>query len=113
MATVVITDRNRLLAFLTGDDDAGAAHAKRPRLAGVAGVSQPAARGDGLLPEPEDVTLSTCAQLHDRNSILLSQHKVREPARFMLRRTPPARSRRPPRACARISTACWNCCRVR
>ena len=110
MATVAITDRNRLLAFLTGDGDAGAAHAKRPRLAGVAGVSQPAARGDGLLPEPEDVTLSTCAQLHDRNSILLSQHK----ARGMLRRTPPtARSRCPPRACARISTACWSCCRAR
>jgi hypothetical protein len=75
---VAITDRSRLLAFLAGGEaDGGAPHAKRPRLSGAAGAQQPAVRSDGLLPGPEDVSLGTCAQLHDRNSILLSKHKAR------------------------------------
>jgi hypothetical protein len=78
VATVAITDRTRLLAFLAGaDGEAGAPHAKRARVAGAAGAAQPASCGDGLLPGSDDVSLGTCAQLHDRNSILLSKHKVR------------------------------------
>lgn len=79
VATVAITDRSRLLQFLTGEGVAGAAQAKRARLAAAAQPSaqQPTVRGDGLLPGPDDVSLSTCVQLCDRNSILLSRNKVR------------------------------------
>jgi hypothetical protein len=76
VATVAITDRSRLLAFLAGDGEGGAPHAKRARVAGAA-APQPASCGDGLLPGSDDVSLGTCAQLHDRNSILLSKHKAR------------------------------------
>ena len=77
MATVAITDRARVLAYLT-TESGGAPQAKRPRRAPGAGAPHPAERGgDDFLPVPEDIKLSDCAQLHDRNSILLSRNKVR------------------------------------
>ena len=77
MATVAITDRTRVLAFLTTESE-GAPTAKRPRRAAGAGAAHPAERGvDDFLPVPEDIRLCDLAQLHDRNSILLSRNKVR------------------------------------
>lgn len=77
VATVAITDRARVLAFLTTEGE-GAPTAKRPRRAVAAGAAHPAERGvDEFLPVPEDIRLRDLAQLHDRNSILLSRNKVR------------------------------------
>lgn len=77
VATVAITDRARVLSFLTTEGE-GAPTAKRPRRAAGTGAAHPAERGvDDFLPVPEDVRLCDLAQLHDRNSILLSRNKVR------------------------------------
>ena len=79
VATVAITDRARVLAFLTTEGE-GAPSAKRPRRAVGTTAAHPAERGDDdFLPMPEDIRLRDLAQLHDRNSILLSRNKVRAP----------------------------------
>jgi len=78
VATVGIADRTRVLAYLATAETEGAPNAKRPRHAAAAGAPHPVDRGfDDFLPVPEDLRLRDCAQLNDRNSILLSRTKVR------------------------------------
>jgi len=75
VATIAIGERARLLAFLSSEEAGLAPAAKRAR---AAPAEAPVLRSDGLLDEQsgEEVTLSSCAQLQDRNTILLSRHKT-------------------------------------
>ena len=74
VAPVEIFDRQKLCDLFQDQGQPQQRAAKRVRVAGDAG---PVVLSDGLLNMPRDMPLSSCRQLRDRNSVLVSRSKVR------------------------------------